>query len=176
MTKMNKNIKILIVVLIILIGQFHDAKPIPEIYTSEDIFVGTRLNSLNRANHKIFLDTGTESIKKCHYNFINDSNSKIKKKLLRKLENNENIIIAWFNVNTNGEYKYIDRVNNINDNEINALIDYVFLDDDTSKKIIHMDKKQAKALIKMLKIQLKRMDKYEKKRKKYLEKKSTNYS
>ena len=60
-------------------------------------------------------------------------NSKNKKKLLRKLQNSENIIIAWFNVNINGEYKYIDRVNNINDAEINVLIDYVFLDDDASK-------------------------------------------
>jgi hypothetical protein len=53
---------------------------------------------------------------------------------------------------------------------------FIFDDDDTSKKIIHMDKKQAKALIKLFKIQLKRMDKYEKRRKKYLEKKSTNNS
>ena len=53
---------------------------------------------------------------------------------------------------------------------------FIFDDDDTSKKIIHMDKKQTKVIIKLLKIQLKRMDKYEKRRKKYLEKKSTNNS
>lgn len=51
-----------------------------------------------------------------------------------------------------------------------------FMFSDNEKKYIHIDKKQTKALIKSLKTQLKRIEKYEKKRKKYIEKKSANNS
>lgn len=50
----------------------------------------------------------------------------------------------------------------------------IFTDD--KQKCIKMDKEQTKAIIKSLKIQLKRIKKYEKKREKYIKKKSTNNS
>lgn len=58
--------------------------------------------------------------------------------------------------------------------ENDVCLKFIFTDDE--KKYIHIDKKQTKALIKSLKTQLKRIEKYEEKRKKYIKKKSANNS
>ena len=145
---MNKNV-IFYFLLILLLEKIHDAQPIKGIYNSKYKLDERQPNKIDKARYKIILETRNENIKRSYYNYNkitkNDkfaelkidckecNNSKIKKKLLRKLENKENIIIAWFNVINNGNYKYIDRVDNINDNEIKVMIDYVYLDDNTSK-------------------------------------------